>query len=242
MGPGSRAVLAKPAVSATFDPLSGTPYWWFDASDAASITLNVSAVSQMNDKSGSNLHVSQATGASQPAYITAAQNGLNVVRFNSGGGTDDFLSRVTGINGGAALTFIIALKWNAVDSFPTIISSGDNGGAQFRLESAKASLIRSGVGGIGADTVFTHATTNPVVMSVVYTATTQLEYFSNGAAGTSTTPSANLTGSTNGFGINLNNAFSRSFDWYEGFRFNRALGSTERAAYEAYLKAKWATP
>jgi hypothetical protein len=54
---------------------------WYDAADASTITI-ATGVSQWNDKSGSANNAVQATGGSQPAYLTADQNGLNVLSFN----------------------------------------------------------------------------------------------------------------------------------------------------------------
>lgn len=83
----SHAVAAKQQVS-VFSPLDFAPKAWFDASDAASVTLDASAVTQWNDKSGNGYHLSQATGANQPTYTTAGLNGLNVITFD---GTNDTL-------------------------------------------------------------------------------------------------------------------------------------------------------
>jgi hypothetical protein len=54
---------------------------WYDAADSSTITI-ATGVSQWNDKSGGAKHAVQATGGSQPAYLTADQNGLNVLSFN----------------------------------------------------------------------------------------------------------------------------------------------------------------
>lgn len=48
---------------------------WYDASNAGSITLNGSTVSQWNDLSGNGRHQSQATAAAQPTYSASGLNG-----------------------------------------------------------------------------------------------------------------------------------------------------------------------
>lgn len=68
-----------------FDPRSipGLAGWW-DAADAASVTLDSGRVSQWADKSGLGRHAANSTsGSTQPDYITAGRNGLNVVRFTA---------------------------------------------------------------------------------------------------------------------------------------------------------------
>ena len=57
---------------------------WLDAEDTASITLNGSTVSQWNDKSGNNYHMSQATGALQPRYVAAGMNGKPTLNNEDG--------------------------------------------------------------------------------------------------------------------------------------------------------------
>lgn len=55
---------------------------WLDAADAASISLNGSAVTQWNDKSGNGRHFAQGTAAQQPAYVPGAHNGRAALRFD----------------------------------------------------------------------------------------------------------------------------------------------------------------
>ena len=57
---------------------------WLDAEDAASITLNGSTVSQWDDKSGNDRHVTQPTAASQPTYTLNGLNGKPVLTFDGG--------------------------------------------------------------------------------------------------------------------------------------------------------------
>jgi hypothetical protein len=66
-----------------FDPrrIPGLHSWW-DAADSASVTLDSGRVSQLSDKSGNGRHLTNTTsGSTQPSYVTAARNGLNVARF-----------------------------------------------------------------------------------------------------------------------------------------------------------------
>lgn len=45
--------------------------FWIDAADSSSVTLSSGNVSQINDKSGNNYNVTQATSGSQPAYASS---------------------------------------------------------------------------------------------------------------------------------------------------------------------------
>ena len=57
-------------------------YAWYDAADATTIT-QATGVSAWADKSGNGRTCSQPTGANQPAYVLAGQNGKNVIDFAS---------------------------------------------------------------------------------------------------------------------------------------------------------------
>lgn len=87
---------------------------WYDAADASTITLNGSAVSQWNDKSGNGLHASQSTANNQPAYLTNDRNGLATVSFD---GSNDSL-----------VTSSFADGWTAFTSFAVIANVGIGGG------------------------------------------------------------------------------------------------------------------
>lgn len=60
---------------------------WLDASDLSTITESSGAVSQWDDKSGNDRHVTQGTAVDQPTTGTRTMNSLNALDFTP----DDFL-------------------------------------------------------------------------------------------------------------------------------------------------------
>ncbi|HOO82205.1 MAG TPA: hypothetical protein PK513_06860 [Alphaproteobacteria bacterium] len=78
--------------SSPFSPLNLSPVLWFDASDVSTITQSAGAVSQWDDKSGNNYHVTQGTATNQPTTGTRTLNSLNVLDFD---GTDRLLASVS---------------------------------------------------------------------------------------------------------------------------------------------------
>jgi hypothetical protein len=74
-------------------PANVTTALWLDADDASTITLNGSAVSQWNDKSGNNRHATQASAPRQPTRTLSGLNGKTVLTFN--GITDGQLMATT---------------------------------------------------------------------------------------------------------------------------------------------------
>lgn len=106
-GPRHRRKAASSGPPA-FQPavLSGLALW-LDASDAASITSSMGAVSQWWDKSGHNRHAIQGAGASQPFTATTNINGLNTIKFD---GANDFLTYDGGPFVAANYTFFFVHK------------------------------------------------------------------------------------------------------------------------------------
>jgi hypothetical protein len=85
MAPMNARLLRPTASGAAFDPrtIAGLEAWW-DGADSASVTLDGGRVAEWRDKSGNALHAANSTsGSTQPDYITAGQNGRNLLRFTA---------------------------------------------------------------------------------------------------------------------------------------------------------------
>lgn len=139
---------------------------WYDAADAASITLDSGRVSQWSDKSGNARHATNATsGSTQPSYTTAGRNGLNVLTFAAAS-----VQRLT-VAGTSTFNFLhdgVADSWwicvskyatsanpNAVYTlFSNLNASFAGPGALFAWEN------RTGIGTAGVNASIANATTN----------------------------------------------------------------------------------
>lgn len=64
-----------------WDPVCLAPTVWFDASDAATVTIAAGKVTAWADKSGNSRHATQATSAYQPTYNLTGISGLPAVDF-----------------------------------------------------------------------------------------------------------------------------------------------------------------
>jgi hypothetical protein len=77
--------LLRPTAPSGFDPrrISGLAAW-HDAADSTTITTDTGRVASWADKSGNGRTMANSTsGSTQPDYITAGQNGRNVIRFTA---------------------------------------------------------------------------------------------------------------------------------------------------------------
>lgn len=107
-------------IGSLLNPLALSPALWIDFSDASTLSLSGSNITQVNDKSGNGRHFSQGVSSLQPALITAAKNGLNVARFDGVNdelllGTNGLMKNVTGT------TLYVLRKWSASPSSTSII-------------------------------------------------------------------------------------------------------------------------
>ena len=71
------------AQAVAFSPSSLTGLqFWVDFSDLSTITSSGGFVSQVQDKSGNNRHLTQPTSSNRPAIGTSSKNGLDVLTFD----------------------------------------------------------------------------------------------------------------------------------------------------------------
>jgi hypothetical protein len=116
----------EPAVPVLWTPAKISTALWLDAADSSTITLNGSNVSQWNDKSGNNRHATQSTAADQPIYLTANQNGLNVVGFDL-----DFMNypNISSTGTYSSSTFVVHKRTGLGNTlYPPIVSLAYNSG------------------------------------------------------------------------------------------------------------------
>jgi hypothetical protein len=108
---------------------------WYDATDSNTITFGVSGVTQWDDKSGNDYHVTQATDLLQPKAGENTINGLTTINFD---GEDDVLrnSSVDFANNGNHIMFVVASVQDitGVSSFNSMWSLG-SGGATYQMDS-----------------------------------------------------------------------------------------------------------
>jgi hypothetical protein len=88
---------------------------WLDATDASTITLNGSNVSQWNDKSGNARHVSQSTAVNQPQYEATGLNGRPT--FNWGSAINNKGLRNDAVSNFNPTRYFIVAEYDGSDPF-----------------------------------------------------------------------------------------------------------------------------
>ena len=215
---------------------------WLDASDASTITLNGSTVSEWRDKSGNGFHATQATANNQPTFTSNAVNGRPALSFD---GASDHMRTLATL--GATHSVFFALKMNQ-RKIAGILGGEYNDSMIYGDGSQSFSGNKYGLFGIGYAVYGGGAITTGVyeIVSGVLTGATlpaNLSMWTNGTGGAVTTetagspPTAELAG-------NLyvgSSAGSHYLDGYiaEMITYTTALGTSQRVAVERYLGKKY---
>lgn len=141
----SKTLTADYNVVRPWTPAQLTATAWYDADETSTITSASGLVSQWDDLSGNDNHLTQGTGAKQPVTGTRSINSLNALDFD---GVDDFLSITTPIDIIGKHVFI-ALYLDDYDNNNIVLGGSGNvqvslGDPSFNMRLWKASSPYSG--------------------------------------------------------------------------------------------------
>jgi hypothetical protein len=208
---------------------------WLDASDAGTVVLNGSTVSQWSDKSGNNKNAVQATASLQPAYSLTGFNGLRPgLAFD---GVNDFMTV-------AGLPIIAQPMSVAIVMNDYVGGTGD------------ANLYRSsGAGAVGyrasgtSWTIFAGVVLNSAEAYIV-TPTIRHDIYNGSSSQIRRDGTAYITGDAGNNGlVNAGNSFNigagtaggspSSVKMGEFLILNRTLTTGETQSLEGYLAWKW---
>jgi hypothetical protein len=211
---------------------------WLDASDASSITLNGSTVSQWRDKSGNSRHYAQATAANQPAIGTV--NGKNSLRANAGSSNIQLTAAAYSLSAYTAIAVVVP------DLSSTPVGFGTFTGIMAIGSGASGMMMLARTGSPARWGTFTTASApsnTQLASGTRYVLTMQddnnnaVSFFNNGAAdGTGAGNSAGQT-STHLFGLSSGQEFYG--DICEVIVYPSVISEAARKRVERYLGGKW---
>jgi hypothetical protein len=242
-------------------PLDLSPAAWLDASDAATITIDTGAVYQWGDKSGNNNHCvyRPASGvydpARSPTVAAAAQNGLDVLRFD---GSNDRLEMsvntktLFGFSGGDGgegvifdFTIMVAAKITSVTT--NVSTTWQNNDTVWTMQNSIYTALVART--VGSNTVYFRNTISSAwpsgeirVATVTGTTPTNL-YMNNTDIGTGSFAYASgydgtfLAPILIGQGFDLFNYMG--MDLCEVIMLPRKISPSELTSAVTYLAAKW---
>ena len=177
----------------------------------------------------------QATGANQPLYKTAIQNGLPVVRFD---GVDDFVA--VDFSLGQPTTVFVVAKFldTALDTLIDGFAGANvNKRRLYRNASTTYTLFAGSGGPVSA------ATTPEAFHSIgaVFNGASSEIRIDGGSAATGNPGAGASTGITVGAVAGAASDWANA-DIAEVLLYNTALSTTDRQSVESYLRGRWNTP
>lgn len=216
--------------------------FWYDASDAATITESAGYVLQVDDRSSRNGFIYQDIGSSQPQYILAGQNTLNIIRFvnpdrNVVG--DYMLSKNFGYTLFQPVTFVSVFKRNNLTATGSVLYDGKqhkNRIASLNSPNGKAYLFA------GKD-VFESTGTDAGAFQILVECFDSTSSFAR-RNGTPLTLGSTDVGSMPAWGLTIgaiysNNTFGFDGDFGDFLAISKRLTTSEIEEIEGHLAHKW---
>lgn len=228
----------RAAISTWLDlPVSTNVELWLDADDSSTITLNGSTVSQWDDKSGNNYHISQATASNQPTYVSSVLNGRNIVRFD---GNDELLNGSATVVGGSTnrTVFIVFNSTAGSLTYGVFLGDSTSNGQSFGISREIAVRVNNGnrVWSTGA----INSTHSIVTIALDGTSTTDLSAWKNGSSLTASSTSVQTINTAAGIIVgNGTVGGDLTGDVAEVIVYSSALSTSDRESVESYLSNKW---
>ena len=240
--------LLRPLASG-FNPatISGIVHWW-DANDAATLTLNAGAVQTWTSKAGTSTAASQSTANNRPTTTTLS-NGKVALLFD---GTNDGLD-FTGTSRTDETWIIAAAQTTDQSGQRQMLSDGSSGTGMSATKTATLKLLEVAFG------VFTEGTNRlrvqysatastpmgPGVFSVVRSAAAGGFVFIDGTQRTgAVSPFASSFSTSNADTMSKIGYYSSGLFQFQGWIgeilcWSRALAASDRNKVEKYLGKKW---
>lgn len=218
---------------------------WLDSNDSETITLNGGTVSQWDDKSGNNYHVSQGTASNQPTLTPNALNSRDVLRFDGGDWLQNLVATPVGGSTNRTIFIVANYTGSGIDGIDYLLYLGTAAaspsyGSIFGISQEIAVRVSNGnriwTTSAGADHMI-------LTVSLDGTNNTDVSAWQNGAALTISSTFGSQTINTNsrfyvgGPTSTVGNLLEG--DIAEVLVYSSALSTSQRQQVESYLSNKW---
>jgi hypothetical protein len=214
---------------------------WLDANDTSTITETSGSVSQWDDKSGNENHVTQSSGIRQPLTNFRQLNNRNVITFGESGISEleanGFESNLQIAND---FSIFIVFQSDRNDSFMALLSCATNTNDRFTIGTNDSGDVAFA----SYDGAFTSKATavdqdSPYVIEGHHSSSNIITSYLNGAEMYQTTTPG--TAPNQGFSIGLRPDGNNGLEGVIGevLVYSRLLNEAERNNIENYLLQKW---
>ena len=211
---------------------------WLDAADSGTLAIASGTITQWNDKSGRNNHVSQGTGGNQPTYTANRQNGLGVTTWS--GGQQLGRSSVAGFSTNGNISSFYVARYGAVSGHAVFDTGDSNGTTRGFTGMAESSTIKTYFwNGSQVNVAFTDTTNFRAVAGRQNTSFIQI-LLDDGSNNSAASSGATLTTTWLSVGRLLGgSAYPLSGDIAEIILVNEYVSDRTRDRVMGYLAWKW---
>lgn len=161
---------------------------WWDFSDASSVTLSGSEITQANDKSGNSRHMTQATSANRPT-LTGTIGGLGAAVFD---GVNDYMDS-SAFSMLQQITFYVVATFDGGTS-PYLFDSPTGGRMAMGQRIITAGQLGIFAGGTTVTAAYTIPATTPKVYTAVFNGASSAIYIDGALFDTGNAGSQTVTG------------------------------------------------
>jgi hypothetical protein len=215
---------------------------WLDSNDSETITLNGGTVSQWDDKSGNDYHVSQGTASNQPALTSNVLNGRDVLRFDGGDWLENLVATPVGGSTNRTIFIVANYTGSSIDYlfYLGTASNSPSFGSVFGISQETAVRVSNGnriwATSVGSDHMI-------LTISLDGTNITDVSAWQNGTALTiSSTLGTQAINTSSRFYVGGPTATVGNLlegDIAEVIVYSSALSTSDRESVESYLSNKW---
>jgi hypothetical protein len=223
-------------------PVTANLELWLDANDSSTITLNGSTVSQWDDKSGNDYHVSQGTASNQPTLTSSVLNSKNVLRFDGGDWLENLVATPVGGSTNRTIFIVANYTGSSIDYlfYLGTASNSPSFGSVFGISQETAVRVSNGnriwATSVGSDHMI-------LTISLDGTNITDVSAWQNGTALTiSSTLGTQTINTSSRFYVGGPTATVGNLlegDIAEVIVYSSALSTSDRESVESYLSNKW---
>lgn len=204
---------------------------WYDAGDAATVTLTSSKVSQIDDKSGNARHATQSTATNQPVISSAYQNSRDVLQFYADSTADWLSVPSTGVTA-QPYTIFLSLQIANTNTAETMFMNSND----VTLEKSTRLFPYAGSG----TSMALDRPTAWFIYGVTFNGGSSLSSL-NGTTTSQTSGSTVISGATTYIGARTNSTSTNPYRSYIGefLIVSGTLSTANRQRIEGYLAWKW---
>ena len=210
---------------------------WYDASNAASITLNGSTVSQWSDLSGNGRHQVQGSASLQPNYNATGLNGKGTITTT---GTQWTQASAFATSSAGSYTAFFVVKFDSIAGQPYAWQRGVVNGAHSVLVSAADTWAARRAAGNQGTIGKTLVQSTFYIVTAVFSATLSRIYVGSTVGTDNTTTVAAPTGNQVLTLFALDSGTRAGSPGFAEFIYYDAeLSATQQGTVRAYLNKKW---